>query len=268
MAENSGENIVLKKNPYNYGTAIRNLIKQGIPEEGARNITAQNIKEIRKNPTTRAILSESREKLKEAQHQALIDPLTGLFNKRHLGYLAENPTGVGELQREFDEAVRAHHDLAAVMLDIDNFREFNTVYGHPEGDRVLKAVAEVIKRVARDTDIPFRYGGEEFLLLLPETNSKGARILTERLTKEVAAVTALKRPITFSAGIAVFNNSPESAEKKFNSEIKSKEALIEMADVALYYSKNNGRNRLTLVSDLTSEQISELQAAREKEAKL
>ncbi len=155
------------------------------------------------------------------------DGLTKLYIYRHFCSL---------LETELTRAKRYKHVLSLLMMDIDNFKHINDTYGHLVGDKVLKEIAITIKNTIRTIDIPARYGGEEFTVILPETSAKDARIIAERLRKNIGdievnidASTIIK--LTISIGIAEF---PLNADKE--------KELIDMADKALYEAKRNGKN--------------------------
>ena len=162
----------------------------------------------------------------EAQRLSLTDPLTGLFNYR---YLRES------LRRELERAARFGRDLAVVALDLDHFKDVNDTYGHGVGDMVLVEVARRIRGVTREVDVAFRRGGEEFVILLPETDSAGGAALARRLAAEVrhTPVVACDHAIsvTVSIGVAVF---PEHGT--------TGSAVLEAADRALYAAKAAGRD--------------------------
>jgi len=170
---------------------------------------------------------------KRVERQATTDGLTNLFNHR---------TGQEKLTEQLRLAERYQRNLAVVMMDIDHFKSINDTYGHPVGDTVLKAVAQLIRRDCRDVDIPVRYGGEEFLLVLPEVNQEGAVVVAERLRKtlqrEIIFHDEVQLSITASIGVAAY---PEDAEGHH---------LLELADKALYLSKRMGRNQVHTASDL------------------
>lgn len=171
-------------------------------------------------------LEASRRLLEE---QASTDPLTQLKNRRAF-------TEIGA--RHFALAHRHGHDLALVMLDIDHFKEVNDSYGHSAGDRVLVRIGQILATGIRAGDTSARLGGEEFALLLPNTNRAGAAQLAERLrgAVEQARCPNADRPIavTASAGVACYSlDTPENLEQ-----------LIELADQRLYAAKQSGRNRI------------------------
>lgn len=162
--------------------------------------------------------------------QAIRDPLTNLFNRRFLNEFME---------RELALARRNQKPLAVVMLDLDHFKQLNDQFGHQTGDLVIEMVAKHLLRQSRRTDILFRYGGEEFLVILPNTTAAQAKHLAEnwRVHVSQAQVFAKHQPvsITLSAGIAVY---PEHGTTAFN--------LIQTADEALYQAKAAGRNQVMM----------------------
>jgi diguanylate cyclase (GGDEF)-like protein/putative nucleotidyltransferase with HDIG domain len=181
----------------------------------------------------------------KVQRQATTDGLTALFNHR---------TGQEKLSEQLRLAERYQRNLSVIMFDVDHFKSINDKYGHPAGDTVLKAVAKLIQRDCRDVDLPVRYGGEEFVLILPEVNSEGAFVVAERIRKnllqEVIVHDDIQISVTASMGIASF---PEDAQ--------SQSQLLELADKALYLSKRLGRNQVHTASDLLYEEIAPSQPA-------
>ncbi len=164
--------------------------------------------------------------------QAITDGLTGLFNRRHMQ---------SALADERQRAQRYGHSLSVIMLDVDGFKSYNDTYGHPQGDVLLKMLAAILRETTREVDIVGRYGGEEFIILLPETPKTEALRTAERLRAAVAAaifpgfaddpeMVVLK---TISLGVATF---PADAQ-----EIP---ALVQQADEALYRAKRAGRNQV------------------------
>ena len=170
----------------------------------------------------------SREALRDL---SIKDPLTGLFNRR---YMDES------LAQEQARSLRNRLQLAVIMIDIDDFRNFNDNFGHDAGDAVLRSLGEVFRRNARGSDVACRYGGEEFVLILSPSSSDGARRLAERIRQDVRQLSVSHAGrnldgITLSLGVAMF---PEQASDPA--------ALIKAADVALYEAKNAGRDRVVM----------------------
>lgn len=161
--------------------------------------------------------------------QSMKDPLTGSFNRRYLEQ---------RLASEVKLAHRHGKPLALVMLDMDKFKAVNDTHGHSIGDLVLVQLAEATKKVMRETDALVRYGGEEFVVLLPETDLAGAQRLAEKIREAVEASVfgddghVLK--LTCSLGVAAL------LEKEAGPE------LIDRADKALYEAKSSGRNRVVI----------------------
>lgn len=158
---------------------------------------------------------------------SLLDPLTGLGNRAALD---------SALYRELQLAERHQHELSLLMIDLDHFKQINDVYGHVCGDEVLKAVAKTIQEACRDSDISFRFGGEEFVVLLRKTDTVGARIIAERIREQIAKLILSQageaiRP-TVSIGVGT-----RTADKREH--IRD---LFERADKALYRAKTQGRN--------------------------
>ena len=169
---------------------------------------------------------------------AISDGLTKLYISK---YFRER------LHEEWQRSRRNKSSLAVAMLDIDRFKNINDTYGHQAGDMVLKELADLIRKNCRFIDIPCRYGGEEFSIILPETTREQAYIFLERLRKviETSRLYYHNQPIqvTMSMGYAVV---PELEPADI-------EVFIEMADKALYHSKENGRNRTSFFGDITGD---------------
>ena len=142
-------------------------------------------------------------------------------------------------KREFGRARRYQRPLAAIMLDIDHFKQVNDTYGHAVGDQVLQAVAARCRETVREIDILGRYGGEEFVVLLLETDLDGARILAERLRQCVVdppiSTDGGMMKITVSLGVGILDK-----------ECPDLDHLLQRADQALYKSKQDGRNRVSI----------------------
>ena len=162
----------------------------------------------------------------------LTDELTGLSNRRMFNYLIE---------REINRSRRYRRPLSLVMIDIDHFKKINDTWGHPVGDLVLRQLGGLMRENFRRLDVPVRYGGEEFAVILPETSLEEAIHFAERfrVTVEKAVfMTGRERiPVTISLGVATVGNSPVAEEL-------DADALLQMADRALYQAKQSGRNRI------------------------
>ncbi len=153
------------------------------------------------------------------------DGLTGLFNRRHLDET---------LTTELERALRYNAPLSIMMFDVDHFKRFNDEHGHDQGDRVLQAIAQSLQEHVRKVDVPCRYGGEEFLAILPGTNQAGAIIVSERLRHAIEQMEVDGLNVTISIGVA---SVPEL-------DVRSSATLVEAADSALYRAKRAGRNQV------------------------
>ena len=159
------------------------------------------------------------------KYLSLTDPVTGLMNHRFF-------------QDELKKCVEENKKVALIMLDVDHFKSFNDRYGHPEGDRLLAQIGEILKGLVKPPATASRYGGEEFAIILPDKAEKAAMTFAEKLRKAISE-TALEGPgrdayITASLGVAVYPKDSESPS-----------VLIQKADEAMYLSKGQGRNRTT-----------------------
>ena len=163
---------------------------------------------------------------RELETLATQDGLTGILNHRAFQE---------RLSEEFVRTARYGTPLALVMLDVDSFKQYNDAFGHPAGDIVLRAVANLLGENARETDVVARYGGEEFVLLLPQTDSRGAETIAERVRRAIELAPWPQRCVTASLGVAVLTPA-----------MKDGGDLIAAADTALYRSKAGGRNRVTV----------------------
>lgn len=165
------------------------------------------------------------------QRLAALDSLTGIYNRRF---------GLGRLHEEFRRAIRASSPLGVLMLDIDHFKSVNDTYGHLVGDRALKSVCVIARSLLREGDVLLRYGGEEFLAILPGASTDDLTLIGERIRKAVedSALSEGARTVrlTLSIGGAAFPNQ----------NIEREDALIQLADEALYRAKESGRNRVEI----------------------
>lgn len=168
-------------------------------------------------------ISLLQKKIGKLRFETQTDPMTGLFNRRGLAMTLET-------------VEQLHQQFSAITLDIDHFKSINDTYGHDIGDEVIKLLAEQIRHNARESDILCRVGGEEFLVLLPETQLVEAEMIAERLRKnvETRGLPGI-RPITISLGVAYWNKQQGEPEK-----------ALKRADEALYQAKKEGRNRVVV----------------------
>jgi diguanylate cyclase (GGDEF)-like protein len=166
--------------------------------------------------------------LTRVESLAIMDPLTGIYNRRRFENILTN---------EFKRAARYQLPLTCMMIDIDNFKLINDAHGHQEGDAVIKEIARIIQTTIREVDTPARWGGEEFVVLSPNTSKDKARLAAERVRKAVAGheFTRIEtKKATISIGIA---GIPDPS-------IDSQDKMIHAADLAMYEAKKNGRNRV------------------------
>jgi diguanylate cyclase (GGDEF)-like protein len=158
---------------------------------------------------------------------AVHDPLTGVFNK---GYFNEY------LGHEIARAIRKQLPFSLIMLDIDHFKLVNDRFGHNRGDYALKTLADVVLKCKRNADVLARIGGEEFIVLLPDTGLQDAGLLAERIRKSVEDFTFEEiGKMTISLGVTEFIQKD------------NKESLLKRVDTALYLAKSNGRNRYEII---------------------
>lgn len=168
------------------------------------------------------------------QEMASYDALTNILNRRF---------GLIRLHEEFSTAQRHGSDLSVIMLDIDKFKPINDTYGHEAGDLVLKQVASTIALNLRNEEVICRYGGEEFLIILPMTNLNKAGLAAERVRSLVQKLTSYykDKAILVTASLGVASLASLTAQNESN--------LINAADTALYHAKNMGRNQVSLFRD-------------------
>ena len=165
------------------------------------------------------------------RQQTIRDPLTGLYNRRFLE---------DALNREAARCKRNGGAFSVLMMDLDHFKRFNDSFGHDAGDAVLRSLAKALQENARDSDLACRYGGEEFMLVLPDTDSKGAAVQAQRILEVVRdlAVTHNGKTLgslTISIGLAVYPHDGDTVK-----------ALMRSADQALYDAKAGGRDRVAV----------------------
>ncbi|MBW2247268.1 MAG: diguanylate cyclase [Deltaproteobacteria bacterium] len=186
------------------------------------------LKKVLKN---RQVIKDRARVLDKLEQLAITDGLTTLYNLRHF---------YKQLEVEIGRCSRYGHSLSLLLLDIDNFKMYNDSYGHLEGDKVLVRISQIIKSCLRTMDSAYRYGGEEFTVILPETKGKKAKNVANRIKRAVELERFLPEPdkvvtITISIGLTEY----------FKNEQLSK--VIKRADQAMYNSKAQGRNRISFL---------------------
>ncbi|MGD9280256.1 MAG: diguanylate cyclase [Desulfobacterales bacterium] len=179
----------------------------------------------------RQLSSERTRMMQKLQKLATTDGLTKLYNSRSF---------YSQLELEVDRYNRYKHPLSLLLLDIDNFKEFNDNFGHLEGDKVLVRFSQIIKSCLRTNDSAYRYGGEEFTVILPETNGEEAKTVAQRIrasleSEKFRPIPNKNAKITISIGVTQYFPKEELS------------AFIRRADKAMYLSKKNGRNRVSVL---------------------
>jgi diguanylate cyclase (GGDEF)-like protein len=173
----------------------------------------------------------SLEKTRMVEKEAKIDVVTGLLNRRAYSETVDS---------EFQRLLRYQSVLSVVIFDVDHFKQVNDTHGHDAGDYILKSVGNIVQDVIRDCDYAFRMGGDEFLLLLPETNEKQASLLAERIRIRIENKKLVdenrKFSVTASFGI--------SQNRKIDTSIEN---IVKRADKALYKAKERGRNKVEIM---------------------
>lgn len=168
------------------------------------------------------------------QHLSETDELTGLLNKRAYAKLS---------QREIAKSQRYGHPFSVIMVDADTLKTVNDKYGHDAGDKLIRTIAETIRLNLRETDILARYGGDEFVVFLPETTAEQGAEIAERIRYATSAIKFMAQneqlPVSVSIGLASYPRDSSAAED-----------ILDRADRALYVSKQEGRNRVTTFTDI------------------
>jgi diguanylate cyclase (GGDEF)-like protein len=169
-----------------------------------------------------------------ADQRSRVDELTGLFNRRHLEE---------RLKEEIARHSRYGEAFSILLLDLDNFKTYNDIYGHPSGDTILSQAARTVRNSIRDADQAFRYGGDEFAVILPNTSMEDARVVAERVREQLERRMKEKAiAVTCSIGLAGYPSDGAIPGE-----------LVTVADTALYYAKRTGGNRVYLSSKILSE---------------
>jgi diguanylate cyclase (GGDEF)-like protein/PAS domain S-box-containing protein len=190
-----------------------------------RKVIQCNIRDITERKEAETLLKESEKGYREL---SIIDDLTQLYNSRHF-YV--------QLEKEIERSNRYEQPLTLLLLDLDKFKEFNDTYGHVEGDYVLSRLGQVVKRCLRDPDSAYRYGGEEFTIMLPMTTSEEGMVTAKRIHTELrkeafSAVLGQEVYVTVSIGLAQYKPKEEM------------KAFVNRVDQLMYQAKKNGRDRI------------------------
>ena len=167
--------------------------------------------------------------LVQSEESALLDELTGLHNRRFMNM---------QLSKEAERSRRAGNEFSLLIIDVDYFKRYNDAFGHLAGDAALRQVASILKNTARHMDHVCRYGGEEFVIILPQTDKQKAALAAERHRRAVEKHRFEYGPLTISLGVASF---PDDADHEAD--------LLFRADFALYQAKNKGRNQVCSQAD-------------------
>jgi len=162
----------------------------------------------------------------QARRDSQTDPLTGVGTRRVLDKV---------LAAEYARAARYNRPFSVAIVDIDNFKQINDQTGHATGDKALKNLAKIMTNTIRSADIVTRYGGDEFVLLMPETEMHNAARILERIRRQAKTISIPKfRNVTISCGLAQWNSSIDDTPEK----------ILKRADAALYQAKSEGRNKV------------------------
>jgi len=242
------------------GEYREDLAKEGLPAKSINRLadkfsdeTLEKLEENKAHKKTNEQLSKMEERAAEAEKDSMHDHLTGLMNRRAL-----DEFGV----KIINENMRFGRPCSALLLDIDFFKKINDTYGHLTGDKVLKGVANIIERTVRKTDIVCRWGGEEFAVIMPETDPPAAEILAERIRKRIEAVTIEEIKLTISIGVSGIEKKTVGKQDKEKRKVaihmeedgkNNLDILFNKADKALYISKESGRNKVTAFKEEISE---------------
>jgi len=211
-----------------------------LDERGAPGRSTLVLRDVTERERMEQELIHTRDQLLEANEElerlANTDALTGLANRRHF---------LDALDKELDRSARYERPVSLVLMDLDHFKDVNDSYGHAAGDKVLKGAARVLLDVCRDVDLAARLGGEELVLLLPETEAEGARAVAERVRRKIETA-RFRSPVgdqfrvTASLGVASVGSGSVTPG-----------ALLQRADEAMYSAKEEGRNRVRVAAQAT-----------------
>ena len=204
-----------------------------------KSIREKNIQLYRQTEDLQALADDLRAANARLAELAVTDPMTGLYNNRHFQQ---------RLREEMTRAIRHGTPLALIMMDIDNFKHYNDTFGHPEGDELLTRLAGILRETVREGDVVCRYGGEEFAIILPQTDAQEAFLVADRVRNAVEECPFPGREqqphgkVTLSAGIAVYPVNASTVGE-----------LIKRADEALYKAKQQDKNTVHFYYSMVEE---------------
>ena len=209
-------------------------IKKGASEFILKPVRLQElVVRIKRVLKERALVAQRRQMEKRLRELTVTDDLTKLYNMRQFHT---------QLQLEMDRALRYKHSLSLLLMDVDGFKHYNDTYGHLEGDRVLIKLGEVIRECLRTSDTAYRYGGDEFMVVLPVTHGNEARNVAERIRKRFPAVNSYRvqdSAINAALSIGVVEYHPGESLSEF----------VKRADQAMYKAKKQGGNQSFLAQE-------------------
>ena len=201
-----------------------------MPLDGAGDYVGIFVVDVTETAVSQAALDAANQRLEEV---SIRDALTGLYNRRH----AE-----ATLAQEVERTARTGQPLAVLLFDVDHFKLVNDTHGHPAGDAVLKTLADALRDEVREVDVVARFGGEEFLLLMPDTGVEAATRVVQRLRQRIhdlrAEAGGVVIPFTASGGLTISDGGGRDPE-----------SLVQAVDKALYQAKTSGRDRFILADD-------------------
>ncbi len=198
--------------------------------EGRSSFNSQDVKKLSLVSGQIALAIANAQLYTRTRELSVRDELTGINNRRYFQQM---------LQMEWKRAVRFHRDISLIMLDVDHFKQYNDSFGHLQGDKVLKRIGGLLMKNLREVDTIARFGGEEFIMLLPDTDKQGAIVVAEKVRLLMEQEKFLNdsrgdtRRVTISVGVSTYPD-----------DVGDMDDLIDHADIALYRAKENGRNRI------------------------
>ena len=227
VKENFPEIDVMIMTGYDTDYTFKDVIKAGASDFVTKPFSVDEIEaKISRIFRERKLKRALEEKNEELKRLSIRDSLTGLYNQRHF---------YAELEREAERARRQKHSLSLILFDVDKFKNYNDTYGHLEGDKVLRMIGDIVQiSIRKDVDSGYRYGGDEFTVITPETDQQQAVKIGERLLKEFGALGFSM--VTLSIGVAAFDSALET------------EKIVKFADEALYRAKGAGGNQICIAT--------------------